>query len=350
MRSSRCARVPYQRLRRGLIGPRCARWCAFALLSVCLIRATAAQAEGPGSAPERLRLIFSSRMFTDVHESDAKAAVKAWAEALARERHIQAEPDAQVIDGLSALAIAWKAGQPDLMTLTAEEYLELGVNPEHANVVTGVAGGEYLVEYLLLVHQGAGIHDLAGLQGLTVLIYENSRTCLALPWLDTILLQGGLAPANEHFARVTQVKKLSSVVLPVFFRQADACVVTLSGLRTLSEMNPQVGSQLQVIATSPALLPSLSYLPARSAGSTVDLLGEILRLHTTASGRQLLNLFQVDRLIEIPASEIDGARELLATQRRLTKQLEASRQTGATKGLHGTTRAGAAANVFGRGE
>ncbi len=303
-------------------------WCTAALLLACLAQAATVQAEGPTSAPVRFRLVFSSRMFTDVHESDAKAAVKAWAAALARDRHIQAEPDAQVVDGLAALAAALETGQLDLITLTVDEYLGLGMNPEQASVIAGIAGGEYLVEYLLLVHQDANIRDLAGLKGRTVRMHENSLACLAPLWLDTILLGEGLPPASGHFAQVTQVRKLSDVVLPVFFRQADACVVTRGGLETLSEMNPQVGSQLRVLATSPRLLPSLSYIRARTDEAlAINLQEEVKLWHTTPSGKQLLNLFHVDTLAEIPASEIDGARQLLATYQRL----KAQRGTGASR-------------------
>ena len=169
------------------------------------------------------------------------------------------------------------------------------------------------------------IQDLAGLKGRTVLMYENSRTCLAPPWLDTILLEKGLPPASEHLGSVSQVKKLSGVVLPVFFRQADACVVTRRGLETLSELNPQVGSR----ASDPGLLtqPAAVRVPTSEPEPTQSLEGSLCRrkfmsLHMTASGKQLLNLFQADRLVDVPASEIDGARELLATHRRLMAKWE----------------------------
>lgn len=330
------------------------RWLGVILLSAGPAPAVRAQeassTSGAASGPPRFHLLFSSRMFTDVHESDAKAALIAWAETLTRQRQIRAEPDPQVVDGLPALARAWGTGQCDLITLTTDEYLSLGMDADQDSLIVGVAGGRFMVEYLLLVHRDSDVHDLAGLKGRTVLLHESPRTYLAPPWLDTILLEKGLSPATRHFARVSQVKKLSGAVLPVFFRQADACVVPRDGLETLSELNPQVGSQLLILACSPKLLPSLSCVRTRTDGSLgINLLWEVKRLHSTPSGKQILNLFQVDSLTAVPASATDGARDLLALRRRLMAQWEAggSKTAPAKAALGGAQRPGSSAGAVG---
>ena len=53
-------------------------------------------------------------MFTDVNENDAKAAVKAWAQTIARERGIETDPDPSIITGLSALTAALRNKQVDM--------------------------------------------------------------------------------------------------------------------------------------------------------------------------------------------------------------------------------------------
>lgn len=300
--------------------PRGQRWIVATLLLVALPALCRAQAKAaPVEEPKRFSLVFSARMFMDVHESDAKAAVIAWAEAFTRERHMRLVPEPRVIDGVLNLGRALNSGQGDLVTMTTDEYLSLGIDTDQDSFLVGTVGGEVAVEYLLLVHKESDIKDLAGLKARSILFYENSRTCLAPPWVDTILMEKALPPAAAHCATVGGVKKLSGAVLPVFFRQADACVVTRDGLETLSELNPQVGSQLRILATSPGLIHSVSYARARARGSLdgVDLFAEVKQLHTSAPGRQILNLFKVDKLVAIPASAIAGVQELLATHRRL---------------------------------
>lgn len=307
--------------------PHAVAWIVAALLLVALPVQSRAQAKvAPVEQPRRFSLVFSARMFMDVHESDAKAAVIAWAEAVTRERHMRMVPDSRVIDGIPSLARALNAGQGDLVTLTTDEYLGLAIDTDQDSFLVGKVGNEVAVKYLLLVHRDSDIKDLAGLKGRSILFYENSRTCLAPPWVDTILMEKALPPAAAHCATVGGVKKLSGAVLPVFFRQADACVVTSDGLATLSELNPQVGSELRILATSPALIHSVSYARAGARGTLdgVDLFAEVKLLHTSAPGRQILNLFKVDRLVAIPASAIAGVRELLATHRRLLARWKAT--------------------------
>lgn len=308
--------------------PRGRWWLVAALALVALPSAPtpiAAQEATPKPPTREYRVVFSARLFTEVSENDAKAAVVAWAGAVARERNIAAVPDAQVADGLPALARVMKAGECDLLGLTTIEYLSLGLSASSDSLIVGTTGTGPFIEYVLLVHHDAGIADLAGLKGRNVTIYDNALTCLASPWLDTILMEKGLPPTDRHFARVSNAKKLSAVVLPVFFRQSDACLVTRGGLETLAELNPEVGKQLTILATSPGYLPSLTVrLPRKGASPGLgDMWEEIKLTHLTPSGRQVLNLFKVDRIVGVPPSALNTALELLANHRRLLAKWQA---------------------------
>lgn len=306
---------------------------ALAFLLPGRIPAASAQERTAPGGPVRFQVVFSSSMFTDVNETDAKASVKAWAETFARERHIQAVPDPQVIEGLPALARALRTMDLGLVSLTTEEYLNLQLGEGRVTLLTAIANGQSSTEYVLLVHRETDIQNLAALKGRKLILQEDPRASLALPWLDTILLEAGLPPTNEHFGQVTRVKKLSGVVLPVFFRQADACLVTRAGLETLSELNPQVGGQMRILATSPGLLPSLACIPAAANGAKValDLMNEVVHFQDTTPGRQLLNLFQSDRIIPVQPGEVDRARQLLATHRQLLDQWNSrTARSGAT--------------------
>ena len=86
-------------------------WCLLAagLLLAWRMPAALARENAPLGEPARLRLVFSSRMFTEVQENDAKAAVRAWAEAFTRERDIRAELDPKVVDGLPGSAVPGKS-------------------------------------------------------------------------------------------------------------------------------------------------------------------------------------------------------------------------------------------------
>ena len=117
-----------------------------------------------------------------------------------------------------------------------------------------VINGRSTEEYVLLVHRDGPIKEIGDLQGRSLVWIDNPRACLAPIWLDTLLAQQGLGPADQFFGKMTPTKKTSQAVLPVFFRQADVCLTMRSGFQTAAELNPQVGRQLRVLATSPELV------------------------------------------------------------------------------------------------
>jgi phosphonate transport system substrate-binding protein len=267
---------------------------------------------------EPVRFAFSFRMFADVNENDAKASVKAWALALARERGVPMSIEPIVLSGDAALMKALRDASIDGAAVTTEEYLSLDAELQGTNLFMSFIGGHYTEEYLLLVRADSAIANLRGLRGRKITVFDNPRASLAPLWLDVILSEQGLGAPAEHFGQLLKAQKLAKVVLPVFFRQQDACIVTRRGFETMCELNPQVRAQLRVLATSPQLVPALGFI-RRSYDSPLRdaLLGALKGLEKSPAGTQVLTLFQSDQLHEAPATLLGTARELVEAHRRL---------------------------------
>jgi ABC-type phosphate/phosphonate transport system substrate-binding protein len=265
-----------------------------------------------------LRIAFSSRMFTDVNENDAKAAVKLWGQTVARERGIESDPEPKIFKDMPAMAQALRSNLVDAVGMVAQEYDALSKEIKLAPIFVTYISGRMVEEYLLLTHRDGTVESVGDLRGRSLTIYENPRASLAPAWLDTLLVRQGLKPAGEFFGRVSQVNKLPKVVLPVFFRQSDACVVTHSGFETIIELNPQVGKQLKIIASSPQLVPAVFCFRADySPAFKNQLMAGLGDLHTTPAGQQVLTIFHSEKMEEQPASVLKSATELLAEHRRL---------------------------------
>ena len=264
-----------------------------------------------------VRFAFSSRMFTDVNENDAKASVKAWAMALARERGVPMSTEPIVLSGPAELKQALREASIDGAAVTTDEYLSLEPELQDTNLILSFIGGRYTEEYLLLVRHDSGITDLRGLRGRKLALFDNVRASLAPAWLELMLSEQGLGTPSDHFGQVLKAQKLAKVVLPVFFGQQDACIVTRRGFETMCELNPQVRAQLRALATSPELVPAVGFMrrsyvsPLRGA-----VLSALRGLEKSPAGTQVLTLFQSDQLGEAPASLLNSARELLEAHHR----------------------------------
>jgi phosphonate transport system substrate-binding protein len=288
-----------------------------ALLALVTTGRCAAQTLDAARERSTFRFGFSSSTFSDVNENDARAAVKVWAQMLFKERGLPVEPEPQIFRGSEAIAAALRSKLIDAVALPVDEYWGLRELLDSRIFIGGVNDGRITEEYLLLVHQDSGVQRLEQLRDRSIGCWQNSRMSLAPAWLDTILVQGGLPRASE-FCRATQIPKLSKVMLPVFFRQVDACIVTRQGFKNMSELNPQVGQRLKIIATSPELVPSgFCFRKDYDDPIRETIVTELGKIKSSPAGAQVLMLFQSGSLEGQPVSCLDSAFALLATHVRL---------------------------------
>jgi phosphonate transport system substrate-binding protein len=274
-------------------------------------------AEAPG--PDGLfRLGFSSTVFTDVNENDVIGALKVWTETIAREIAIPTDPKPVMLEGSAALGAALRSRQVDSATMNSAEYLGMDADLQSGSLVVPQFGDATTEQYVLLVHRDSAIQQVGDLAGRPLVRLDNPRAALASLWLDVLLAQNGQRPAAEFFGTVARTAKPSQAIQQVFFRKMDAAVVTRASFKLACELNPQIGQTLRELAASPEFVPQVfcyrpDYPPALRQQATAG----TLRVHESPEGRQVLTVFKVDRLVELPQSCLDSVRELLAAHARL---------------------------------
>lgn len=279
-------------------------------------RVSAEQAQ-PVAPTKVFRLGFSSSTFSDVNENDARAAVKVWAHMLFKERGLPVEPEPRILTGPAAIAQALRGKEVDAIALPTHEYRQLGEEVDSRLFIGGLNEGKITEEYVLLVHQASDVRRIEELRGRNLVCWQNSRMSLGSVWLDTVLLKDGFPRAAE-FCRITQSSKLAKAVLPVFFRQAEACLVTRRGFKTMCEMNPQVNQRLRVLLTSPELVPSgFCFRRGYDDPLRETIIAELAKIRLTPAGAQVLTLFQSGSLEAHPVSCLESAFALLALHERL---------------------------------
>jgi ABC-type phosphate/phosphonate transport system substrate-binding protein len=104
---------------------------------------------------------------------------------------------------------------------------------------------------------------------------------------------------------------VAQTVLPVFFESADACLVTRQASETMCELNPQLRRRLLVLAVSPKLFAAFFGVQVqKDAPDAVKskIRQALLGYYDTPGGRQILTLFQSNRLIGVylPAARFGG--------------------------------------------
>ena len=287
---------------------------------------------GQGVEPGRpFHFGFSSSLMDAVGENEARAAMKVWAESIVKSGAVRADPNVVYCRDLASLLAALQGGTVDGMALLTPEFFILRDRVEFTRCIVASTEGKWTDEYLLLVRKDAGSSRIEDLAHKSLLLEKNPRLCMAIPWLDTMLVRTGLKPAREYFSRVAEESKLTKTVLPVFFGQVDACIVTRKGYNAMVALNPQVGTELRVLAASPELVSTGFFF--RKGYPPDDLnrcMLEFTRVHTTPSGQQILTVFLADRLDEHPFSDLEATAALWMEHNRLCGAPVAGAATGTT--------------------
>jgi phosphonate transport system substrate-binding protein len=207
-----------------------------------------------------LRIGFASNLFAGVDENDAKAAISIWGDSIADEKNVTTGPDPVIFQPqivifreFEALLNSLQAKSVDAVVVNVIDYDRLRETVTFDPILLSIQNGRATHRYVLVAHRESSLKSVADLAGCVMILENNATACLASSWLDVQLLGQGLAPASGLAAKITESVDPARAVLPVFFRQADACVVTRAGFDKVGARNRQVAEQLVVLAESPEM-------------------------------------------------------------------------------------------------
>jgi len=262
------------------------------MVAACAIVILAESDASPHGGPTQLRMAVSEKVVVGVNLNDAKAALAIWSGELLKSIDVRMELAAKQdwVMTSDQLLAAIRAGQVDLVCLTVQEYLQVVPYIDTRRILTDNYGGD---EFVLVVRQGSGIDNLAGLRGKSLILWDSPSTSLAEPWLAVEFWKESPDSPRQVLGRITRNTKLSQVVLPVFFGQADACMVTRRGLDTMVELNPQLAQKLKVLASSPRM--EGTFFACRKdcpEAFKKQILDGLLRSESSPTARQISTMFQ----------------------------------------------------------
>ena len=281
--------------------------------------APSARADGAGPGQPVFRVATSAALLTDVNENDARAAMRSWADVVSGMVGMHVEYEPYSFASPNRLLELMRTAAVDAVGCTTPDYIPFAafVDPKLVLVAINAAGQEYV----LLVNGKSNIHTVAELRGRPLAFHRHPDTCLALDWVEILLNSLNLGPSERFFGGVTPNPKLSRTVLPVFFGQSDACLVTRIGFETMCELNPQLGTALHTVAASPRYLTSLMGFhrdcdPARK----LKFQSALQNLARSATGKQLLAMFQATGFTGMDASVLRSAVDLVEAAGRIRRR------------------------------
>jgi len=262
--------------------------------------------------PNPLRIGFSARVFPDVDQRDAKIAMELWTRELVRGMGLKTATQTIIYKNSRDLLEAVKRGDLTVVSLPALEYLQVRDRAPMAPIIVAGSNAGTGRRFVLVVRHDSGIRSLANLRGKSITLLLSSKHEISQFWLSAMLMKEGFRDRETFFRQTKESTSSSQAMMAVFFKQADAAIISRAAYETNTTLNPQMGKQLSIISESKSLLGDVTCVPDMVEEPLKRAIeNAALHLHESALGKQMFTLFQIDRAIPFSPAHLDGVVELL---------------------------------------
>jgi phosphonate transport system substrate-binding protein len=269
----------------------------------------------------KLTMGYIGNTYPNTSSKDVKAAVSVLIKKVAWEYFGRSE--ARYYDSADEMAADIRKGTIQVACLSSEEYLKLRSQSQIEPILMTVGAHGRESELLLMVRRDSGIRSLGDLRnGSIVMPQRNTVESVFRVWLDTMLLREGKPESGTFFSTVKVAPTTAKVIMPVFFRQSDACVVTRQAFELTAELNPQISRELIPIARIENLFHGIISVDVKVSREIKEKLRQaFLSLNKSPEGRQLMMLFHVSAFTPYRPGHLSTTEELFAEHRRLRKKM-----------------------------
>ncbi|MFT5365579.1 MAG: ABC-type phosphate/phosphonate transport system substrate-binding protein [Candidatus Latescibacterota bacterium] len=280
-------------------------------------------ANAAGPQISSMKLGFTSGTLYDVDLNDARAAQETWLRSIIQnvnKNKLEIEVKTIVYANVSEASEAIKKNEIDAVILLPLEYLALGDAVPVIPIMTSRSGDNEGDYYVIATHKQSNIQTIEQLQSQNLIISIKGNNGIPKLWLETILLENKLPNSDTFFGAIKHVSKTTQAILPVFFKQADVCLVPKTDLGIAMALNPQLKTNLQIVQQSPGYNRIIVCVQSTFYEKNGDFLSEAIEtVNQATQGQQLLTLFRVNNLSRFEEAHLDNIKKLVHTYQTLNK-------------------------------
>jgi ABC-type phosphate/phosphonate transport system substrate-binding protein len=290
------------------------------LLTILMTITTCPAVQNGEEEPFSPRIGYSASAFVDVDMNDAQALTSKLSAFLVRKKGGTAET--KIYATLNDLDRDLKSKKIDLIVLVANEFVELKNRAFLEPLFVSVRENEPYERLVLLVRKDGDVRTNSDLRNKIFVRHRGQHSAVHRIWLETLVMREGLPNAKRFFKSVKEVMKPSQAVMSVFFKKADACIVTRNTFEMMAELNPQLSRDMTALAESRPIASGVVAVRRDYNTMNREKLQDILeRLHLDVQGKQLLTMFRMNRLVSFQQEYLASTEEFLWEHRKLKNQL-----------------------------
>jgi len=244
------------------------------------------------------RFIFSVNLFHNQKIEDAKASTTILMNKIKRDKNIKEDFEIIVCNTEKEILDEIKTDF-DFLLVTAVEMAAIKITGRAKPMLINQTENSTGFVYYLITNKDQAINNIKELKKSNLSILARSPNQVPSLWLDKILRDNKLSNKESFFTEISYDYKATNVVLSVFFKKITASIVSKASFDLLCELNPKILNQIKVIEKSEPLLFGVVFFDSNSKDKEREKLvyDTSLSLDKDAYGKQLLNMFNVDRIV-----------------------------------------------------
>lgn len=255
--------------------------------------------------PAFFSMALSESVVGNVNVNDARAAMRVWISRISKEVGLTVRISPEIFENAATFPARLREGSLDSIAVTLLEYMRLSTLLDAKQITIPMTARR--LEYTLLVNSGSGIAKLADLKDRKISVLDATQASVLPAWLWTLVHPLEPAGPGKFFSSIARETRPGKAILPVFFGQMDACVVTSENFATMADLNPQMGKRLISLAVSPEIVPSLyGFRKGWDERSRERVRAAMADIGNSTSGRQVLTLFQINGLASRDPSYLES--------------------------------------------
>jgi hypothetical protein len=268
----------------------------------------------PGRGEESARLGLYMDIARDLNRADARAVLELWAEELTRK--FQVPSRVSFYGDMTTLRADFDAGRINMVIADAMSFVRHFKREELAEGFTTKLQQD--ASLLLLARDGS-----AALAGKRVALIEHDDISAA--YMEVLCLRQSGQACLDLPVSLVPVSNNHQATARLLFGQADLALVNRHGYLLATELNPQLGRVGRVVNELSFDTQYFGFFSARvEPAFRTHALRSIPNTHKEVRGRQLLDVFRVDRLALADAGVLQPfyalERELRERQARVPRR------------------------------
>lgn len=263
-----------------------------------------------------LRIGFDILALPDLARADIEVSLKFWTEEISRQANVPIK--VQIYENaVDEMATDFKNGTTNFLLTTPLNFIELFDRSTLADGFMAAKGGLIFDNLVLLTHKNTGIKQFSELKGKRVAILKNVRFLKV--YLQTLCLKAFHKNCDNTLSITEPERNSTRLILKLFFQQVDAVVANKSAFELVSEMNPQVSRELQIIEELDSVPMGLGFFNANVAPEfREEIIGKVQNITQYDRGKSVLEIFKTDNIVRSQLSDLNT----VETIHRLYRQLD----------------------------